>query len=85
VTAESVATCATCGQSVLIAYQIDGARMFVDAEPAADGELVGQMSADGDLTCFFGMTEEQDYTFWSVPLDSPRYQRHTCRPAGREW
>lgn len=71
--------CVGCGRQVLLAYQVDGAAMLVDAEPTEGGELVPCPGRDV-VTALYGVDPGGEELFGIiVPAGAPRYTRHGTR------
>lgn len=71
--------CISCRQPTIIAREIDSHIIQLDAEPVdrIKDTVVLRGDLDDEPTAFWNVPFTGD-SFWNLPAELPRYQRHTC-------
>ena len=78
--------CVTCGGLFVTVYEMDGHAIWIDPQPAPDGELVlrgdpNNIPPGEFVAAFHGVGTAGD-EFLGIPAGAPRYRQHNCDRKG---
>jgi hypothetical protein len=75
--------CIACGRPTIVARYVDNHPVVMEAEPVTDGQAVLKGDLSDQPVALFGIEDEHDASFWNVPFESDRYDRHECTAVAR--